>query len=92
MFNKLKQIKDLRDQAKTMQTALAGEVFTEEKNGVKIVINGNMEVSSVSLNENLSKSAQEDAIKNAVNEAIKKAQRMMAKKLQDMGGLDGLMK
>lgn len=92
MFNKLKQIKDLRDQAKTMQNALAGEVFTEEKNGVKIVINGNMEIISVSLNENLSKSAQEEAVKNATNEAIKRAQRMMAKKLQEMGGLDGLMK
>ncbi len=92
MFNKLKQIKDLRDQAKSMQSALAGEVFTEEKNGVKITINGNMEVSNVSLNKDLSLSAQEDAVKGAVNDAIKKAQRMMAKKLQDMGGLDGLMK
>lgn len=92
MFNKLKQIKDLRDQAKTMQTALSGEVFTEEKNGVKITINGNMEVSSVSLNETLSKSAQEDAVKGAINDAIKKAQKVMAKKLQEMGGLDGLMK
>ncbi|MDD3301292.1 MAG: YbaB/EbfC family nucleoid-associated protein [Patescibacteria group bacterium] len=92
MFNKLKQIKDLRDQAKTMQSALSKEVFTEEKNGVKITINGNMEISEVSLNENLSKSAQESAIKDAVNDAIKKAQKVMAKKLQDMGGLDGLMK
>lgn len=92
MFNKLKQIKDLRDQAKTMQSALSKEVFTEEKNGVKITINGNMEISEVSLNENISKSAQESAIKDAVNDAIKKAQKMMAKKLQDMGGLDGLMK
>ena len=37
MFNKLKQIKDLRDQAKTMQNALAGEVFSEEKNGVNFI-------------------------------------------------------
>ena len=34
MFNKLKQFKDLRQQAKTVQSALAQESVTEEKNGV----------------------------------------------------------
>jgi len=90
MFSKLKQFKDLRSQAKTMQDALAQETVTEEKNGVKIVLNGNMEVLSLSLNESLNKSAQEEAVKNCVNEAIKRAQRLMAKKLQDMGGFPGL--
>jgi len=90
MFSKLKQFKDLRSQAKTMQDALAQETVTEEKNGVKIVLNGNMEVLSLSLNEGLNKSAQEEAVKNCVNEAIKRAQRLMAKKLQDMGGFPGL--
>ena len=90
MFNKLKQFKDLRSQAKTMQNALAQETISEEKNGVKIVLNGNMEVLEVKLNDGLSKNAQEDAIKNCLNEAIKKAQRVMAKKLQDMGGIPGM--
>ena len=30
MFNKLKQLKDLRSQAKVMQNALAGEIITVE--------------------------------------------------------------
>jgi DNA-binding protein YbaB len=90
MFSKLKQFKDLRSQAKTMQDALAKETISEEKNGVKIVLNGNMEAVSVSLNESLNKSAQEEAVKNCFNEAVKKAQRLMAKKLQDMGGIPGL--
>lgn len=90
MFSKLKQFQDLRSQAKTMQNALAQETITEEKNGVKVVLNGNMEVTSLSLNESLSKSAQEEAVKNAFNEAIKRAQRLMAKKLQDMGGIPGM--
>lgn len=90
MFSKLKQFKDLRDQAKTMQNALAEEHVTEEKNGVKISLNGNLEVTAVSLNESLSKSSQEDAVKSAINAAIKRAQRIMAKKLQDMGGFPGL--
>jgi len=90
MFNKLKQFKDLRTQAKTMQDALAQETVTEEKNGVKITLNGNMEVINLSLNESLSKNAQEDAIKRCFNDAVKRAQRLMAKKLQDMGGFPGL--
>jgi len=90
MFSKLKQFQDLRSQAKTMQSALAQESVTEEKNGVKIVLNGNMEVLSITLNESLSKNSQEDAIKNCFNDAIKRAQRLMAKKLQDMGGIPGM--
>lgn len=90
MFNKLKQFKDLRSQAKTMQDALAQETVTEEKNGVTITLNGNMEVISISLNESLSKSTQEDAVKRCFNDAVKRAQRLMAKKLQDMGGFPGL--
>lgn len=90
MFSKLKQFKDLRSQAKTMQSALAQETVTEEKNGVKIVLNGNMEVMSVILNESLSTSAQAETIKSCFNDALKRAQRLMAKKLQDMGGIPGM--
>ena len=90
MFSKLKQFQDLRSQAKTMQSALSQETITEEKNGVKVVLNGNMEVTSITLNESLSKSSQEDVLKNCFNDAVKRAQRLMAKKLQDMGGIPGL--
>jgi len=90
MFSKLKQFKDLRDQAKSVQSVLAKENISEEKNGVKISLNGNLEVMEVVLNENLNKRDQEQAVKSCVNEAIKKAQRVMAKKLQDMGGFPGL--
>ena len=90
MFNKLKQYKDLRSQAKTMQSALAQESVSEEKNGVKIVLNGNMEITSLTLNPELSQASQEDALKTCFNNALKRAQKLMAKKLQDMGGLPGL--
>jgi len=90
MFNKLKQLKDLRSTAKTMQDALSTERVEEEKGGVKIVMNGNMEILSVVINDGLTKAAIEISVKNCVNETIKKAQRLMAKKLQDMGGFPGL--
>jgi len=90
MFSKLKQFKDLRSQAKTMQNALAQETITEERNGVKVVLNGNMEVMTLTINENLSKNAQEEALKHCFNDALKRTQRIMAKKMQDMGGFPGM--
>ncbi len=90
MFNKLKQLKDLRDQAKKMQNVLGGEVITAEKNGVKITMNGNMEITQVDIIGEIDKSNLESNIKNAVNDAMKQTQRLMAKKMQEMGGFPGL--
>jgi len=90
MFNKLKQFKDLRDKAKTMQSALAEETIDQERNGIKISLNGNLEITSVKLNSELNQSEQENSLKSCLNEAIKKAQKIMAKKMQDMGGFSGL--
>lgn len=90
MFNKLKQFKDLRSQAKTMQSALAQEVVEEEKNGVKLSLNGNMEIISLKLNPELGIENQEKAVKDCFNDALKKTQKLMAKKMQEMGGIPGL--
>jgi DNA-binding protein YbaB len=90
MFSKLKQYRDLRSQAKTMQSSLATETITEEKNGVKVILNGNMEVREIVLNNNLEKTSQAEILKNCFNAAIKRAQRIMAKKMQDLGGFPGM--
>ncbi len=90
MFNKLKQFRDLRSQAKTMQSKLAEEKVSEEKNGVKVTLNGNLEVIELELNESLDISEQTSALKSCLNNAIKKTQKLMAKKMQEMGGIPGL--
>jgi DNA-binding protein YbaB len=90
MFNKLKQFKDLRSQAKTLQNTLAQESVTLEKNGVSLTMNGNMEVTSLAINETLSKSSLENILKDQFNDAVKKIQKIMAQKMQDMGGFPGL--
>jgi DNA-binding protein YbaB len=90
MFNKLKQFKDLRDQAKKMQSALSTEVVKADKNGVTITLNGNMEIIKVEIENDLNKDSLAEAIKSAGNEAIKKAQRIMAEKVKTMGGFPGL--
>ena len=90
MFSKLKHLKDLRNQAKTMQSALAEEKVTVENKGVAITINGNMEVLSFTINEELGKEKLESVAKDAINESIKKVQKVMATKMREMGGLPGL--
>lgn len=87
MFNKLKHLKDLRNQAKQMQNALAGETTTIEKGGVKVTMNGNMEVVSISINEDLAKESLEGMLADCINDAIKKTQKIMAQKMQEMGGM-----
>ncbi len=90
MFNKLKHLKDVRSQAKTMQNALANETVTVEKGDVKVVMNGNMEITSLTISEGLAKDSLEGILADCVNDAIKKTQRLMAQKMQEMGGIPGL--
>ncbi|MFH0923220.1 MAG: YbaB/EbfC family nucleoid-associated protein, partial [Candidatus Falkowbacteria bacterium] len=89
MFNKLKHLKDLRSQAKTMQNALAQETVTVEKGGITVIMNGNMEITSININEDLAKDSMEGMLTESVNEAIKKTQRLMARKMQEMGNIPG---
>jgi DNA-binding YbaB/EbfC family protein len=92
MFSKLKQFKDLKDRAKQIQDALSQET-AEGVAGwgkVKVVINGNQKVLSVSIEDGAmgDKSKLQDMIVEATNDAIGKIQRVMATKLKDIGGLD----
>lgn len=90
MFSKLKQFQDLKSQAKTMQNALSTEKVEVEKNGIKLSMNGNMEVLDFTINEELNSQEIAKITKDLVNDAIKKTQRVMAKKMQEMGGIPGL--
>jgi DNA-binding protein YbaB len=86
MFNKLKQIKDLRSQAKTLQNTLSAEKITVEKRGVKMVINGNLEVVELNITDK-NQDGLENAIKDCFNDGVKQVQKIMAKKMQEMGGM-----
>ncbi len=89
-------MKDLRGQAKQMQNALAGE--TAEGSAawgkVKIIMNGNQEILSVTIDQELmkveTKDKLESAVKEATNDVIKKIQKIMAEKMRAMGGFPGL--
>src|SRR5512135_2010473 len=94
MFEKLKQFKDLREKAKTLQSALATEKVegTAAWGKVKIEMDGNQSVTSVAIDDSLmaasEKTKLQDGVKEALNDALKKAQRKMMEKMKEMGGLD----
>ena len=92
MFNKIKAIKDIRDQAKKIQGGLA-ELSAEGEAAwgkVKIKIDGNQQILEVKIDDKMlkDKNKLEAAIKEATNDAIKKVQKQMAFKMKEMGGLD----
>lgn len=94
MFEKLKQFKDLRDKAKTLQSALATEKVegTAAWGKIKIEMDGNQAITAVSIDEELlkpsEKSKLESGIKDALGDALKKAQRKMLEKMKGMEGFN----
>ncbi len=94
MFEKLKQFKDLRDQAKKIQDMLGAESVTASSGGVTITMNGNLEMSAIDVHAELlnadKKEKLQKAIMEAHSDALKKVQRVMATKMKDMGGMPNI--
>ncbi len=59
MFNQIKDLYKLKQQAGELQSMLAQETVEAENNGVKVRMNGNQEVLSVETNTELAKEDQE---------------------------------
>ena len=74
MFDKLKQLNDLR---KIQQTIKEHKVETE-KNGVTVALRGDFEVLSITLNPSLDIRTQEQALIAALNDARDKMQHILA--------------
>jgi len=89
MFSKLKQIRDLRSRAKQMQNLLSGESATAERSGIKITMDGNMNVTALTIAEGVPRETLERELPRVINEVIKDIQRIMARKMQESGGIPG---
>lgn len=92
MFNKLKQFKDLRDKAKTLQSALSNEQ-AEGQSGwgkVKITFDGNQKATRLTIDPSLlaDKNNLEKLVLEAVNDGVQNIQKILASKMKDLGGLD----
>jgi DNA-binding YbaB/EbfC family protein len=96
MFNKLKQFKELRDQAKELQSKLSAESVTVNAAGNKVVLtmDGNLTLTGLAIDDELMSPDKKDkltsAIKDAHSDAMKKMQRIMAMKMKEMGGLPNI--
>lgn len=94
VFSKLKQFKDLREQGKKLQGALAGESVTAHSNGVALTMDGNLQLTGVAIDDEMLNPAKKEKLQNAIkdahSDATKKMQRIMAGKMQEMGGMDNL--
>lgn len=90
MFNKLKQLKDLRDQSKQMKAMLDEVIIVGRGAGGKVMVtvNGSHETLGVQIDEDLDRAKIADAIKDALNDVNKQLQVELLKKMKDMGGLD----
>lgn len=80
MFDKIKQLKQLKE----MHDIISQEKVEIEKEGVRVVINGKLELEEVKINPNLSKEEQEKILKECFNQAIKKVQMNIAQKMSGM--------
>ena len=83
MFSKLNQIKDLKAQAKSMQSTLSQETIEADKNGIVLKMDGNQTVLSVKIPENMENSTIENTLPELFNDATKKIQKMMAEKIKN---------
>lgn len=92
MFNKLKELKDLRDQGKKMKAMLDEIVVVGggKGNKVMVTINGSHELLGVQIDEALERNLIPDGVKEAYADATNKLQTELMKKMKDMGGLGGL--
>ncbi len=94
MFSKLKQFKDMRQQGKKLQGALAGESATARAAGDKVVLtmDGNLQMTGLAIDDELltpnKKEILQNGVKDAHNDALKKMQRIMAGKMKEMGGFN----
>ena len=82
MFDKIGNLGKL----KAIRDSLRKENVKSEKRGVKVVMNGELEVVEVVLNNNLSKEENEKILKECFNDCLRKTKLMMAGKLQSIFG------
>ena len=74
-------------QALKLKKALESELTEMEENGISIKVTGDQKIKYLSIN-----GAENKILVEIINKAMKKSQENAAKKMQDLGGLEGLMK
>lgn len=89
ILNKLNQFKDLRNQAKNLQSQLKEESVTCSASGVSLTMDGNQDIISINIEDSLmtpeKKTKLESALKEAYGDALKKIRKILVTKMQASG-------
>ncbi len=80
MFNIFKNLKELKE----LNSAVSSENVIVEKEGVRVKINGKMEVEEIILNPSLDINKQQKVLKDCINDGIRKIQFALMNKLSNM--------
>jgi len=90
MFDKLQQARELiklRSKAKELQRSLEQITHTQEKGGIKVVVDGTQHLQAIEIN-----GEDQGELKETINDAMKEVQKKAAKKMmEEGGGLSGLL-
>ena len=92
MFNKLKQVRNLRSQAKSLQNTLSQETIAVEHKDCRLKMDGNQKILDLHIDpKHLNPESQkrlEEIIKELYEQALKKVQRVMMSKMKERGDLN----
>ncbi len=77
MFDNLKQLAQL----KKLKDVLEKERKEVEREGIRVVVNGKMEIEEIKLNPDLGIEKQEKIVKDCINEAMQQIQKEAAQKM-----------
>ena len=77
MFDKLKKLKEIKE----LKEKLAREKIEIEEKGIKVVLNGKMEIEEIVLNQELPKEEQEKILRNCLNKGVKEIQLKIAQSI-----------
>ena len=87
MFDKMKQMYDLKKKADALKKELEGEIVEVEAGSLKIRVSADQKIQEIILGD----SVDPKTLKDAINKALEESQKVAAEKMKGMmGGMGGL--
>lgn len=86
MGEMIKQAREMQNNLKKIKEELKRSQYEVEMDGIRVVVDGEMEIKTLTLNPSLDSKKLEESAKKAVNKAIKTAKDDAANKLKTLTG------
>ncbi|OGY24785.1 MAG: hypothetical protein A2Y57_03605 [Candidatus Woykebacteria bacterium RBG_13_40_7b] len=92
IFDKLKQLYELRKQANEIKKTLESEVLEVESEGIRVRVSADQKIRELEIPDNVDPRKLKDVINKALDEAQKVAAKKMQGMMGDMSSLQNLFK